>query len=234
MLYFLLKTFSVLAFSAPLPSSRAIPEKVLMSLRESHQDAVNIIRAEESISYQPLKQIAFDEKMPLKTRWKSLMLLSEVYGSKSLKDLQSAIDNKAWFMRSAGLTAMNSVDSSLAQKLALAKLKQDPSLLVRMKALEILKDSKDKNVRDLMWQKIHSSDSFHQNRGLWIRQDIARVLLQNTESQELKKWVRLLHDQEAIVKVIAATAVKKLKSSELDSSTDLSKLQKIFPLEKSI
>jgi len=234
MFYFLLKTFFVMAFAAPLPSTRPIPEKVLLSLRETHQDAVNMIRADQSISYEPLKQIAFDEKMPLKTRWKSIMLLSEVYGPKSLNDLKLAVDNKAWFMRSAGLTALNSIDSSLAQKSALAKFKHDPSLLVRMKALEILKDSKDKNVRELLWQKIHSSDSFHQNRGLWIRQDIARVLLQNPDSLELNKWVRLLHDQEGVVKIIAATAVKKLKSNELDSSVDLSKLQKIFPLEKSI
>ncbi len=233
MLYFLTQILILNGMAVPM-NSNPIPDRILFSLREPHQVAVSHLKSEKHHAYQPLKRIAFDEKMPLKTRWKSLMLLSEVYGSQSLPELEQAITHKAWFMRSAGLTALEKINQAKAKEFAFLKLKDDPSLLVRMKALELLKDSSNKDVKELMWKKIHSPDSFHQSRGLWIRQDLAQVLLKSAEIKDLKKWVKLLHDSESGVQVIAALALKKIGSNSNDESMDLSVLKKRYPLQKTL
>ena len=193
---------------------------ILSTLNHSHEQAVQKVRRQGRRSLEQLRTIAFDQATPMKTRWKSFMVFTEVLGKESLPEIKKALLSKTWYMRSAGLTAMNSLDSHAARKWAYQKLGKDKALMVRMKALEILQNSMDTKVTELFWNKLYAKDSFHMNKSLWIREDLAKLLLKKPRKKDLAKWVKLLHGEDLKLQGIASQA--------------LAKLNKVDPLSKKV
>ena len=94
--------------------------------------------------------------------------------------------------------------------MGLPKTESDPALLVRMKALEILKDETGDKYKELFWKKVYSPDSLNGKKSLWIRNDIARILMQDPRKKDLKRWVRLLHEHDRRLQTIASKALSKI------------------------
>ena len=80
-------------------------EKIFESLRLPHELAVQSIRQMPEMGLASLKEVAFSKHWPLKTRWKSFMVMTEIQGKKSVPEIKRALQSSTWFMRSAGLTA---------------------------------------------------------------------------------------------------------------------------------
>jgi hypothetical protein len=226
-LILILLVFSPSLFAAV--KNQSFNDKVLQILEKPHQEAVNQVKYQSPSSISMLKEIAFDEKQSMNIRWKSFMVLTEVEGLKSLNEIKKALTNSTWFMRSAGLTALSTLDKQGAKKWAYQKLHRDPALLVRMKALEILQSDMDESIVELFWNKLNAKDSFHLNKALWIREDIAQVLLKSPRQKDLSKWVKLLYDKEKKFQIIASAALSRLHPNQNNSSQDLSFWQKKYP-----
>lgn len=209
-------------------------DNIALALRQPHEVAIQTIKNTSSQGLLTLQEMAFNDKWPMKTRWKSFMLLTQIKGKKSIPQIKKALLSKTWFMRSAGLTALKNIDSRAAKKWAYHKLDQDPALLVRMKALEILKDERGEKVKELFWKKIYSSDSRHRNKSLWIREDLARILMKKPRKKDLKRWVRLLHESDEGLQVVASFALNKMNSSGAANSEDISFWQKKYPSYKTL
>lgn len=199
------------AFHANAAVKTAVDDvKVIESLRGPHEVAVNQVRAMGGSAIEKLKQVSFDNKLPIKTRWRAFMVFTDVAGVQSLPQVKQALVSDTWFMRSAGLLAMQKIDRQGAKKWAFKILSRDPALMVRMKALEVLEDDSSPKVRQLFWEKIYSQDSSYRNQSLFIRKDIAKILVKDPKKMERDQWVKLLHEQDRDLQAIAGQALAKI------------------------
>ena len=217
-----------------VPHEISFEEKVFHSLRKPHQQAVDSVTELGSPSYEKLQEISFNDKFPMNTRWKSFMVMTQVAGMKSVPDIKKALLSTTWFMRSAGLTALSQLDGPSARKWALQKLDKDPSLMVRMKAFEILSAKSDEQVIELFWQKLYSKDSFHKNKSLWIREDLAHRLLERPRQRDASRWIQVLHDSDPKLQVIASQALADLNKETSVGGKDVSYWQQKYPQNKNL
>lgn len=186
-------------------------ESLVGILRQPHQMAVQEIKALGPQAYVKLGEISFNSKWPMQTRWKAFMALTQAQGKKSINEIKKALTSTEWFMRSAGLTTLQKIDPIAVKKWAFQKLQQDPALLVRMKAVEVLAEDKSAKVVELFWRSLNSSQNLHKNKSLWIRGDIAKILSRQPRGKDLPRWVSLLHDPDNQLQLIASRAIGELK-----------------------
>lgn len=193
------------------------PQSTIKSdLNQPYHRALSKLRAQNvEGAYKELREIAFSKNEQMPIRWKALMLLSEVGGDKANFEIKKALVRPEWFMRSAGLTAMSQLDANGAKKWAYKLLSSDPALMVRMKAFEILKDKDDLQVRKLFWKKLFAKDSFHNQRSLWIRNDLALHLSKKPKQSDLAQWVKLLHEKEDQFAIIASQALAEINKDKV-------------------
>ena len=115
-------------------------------------------------------------------------------------------------MRSAALTALERINRSMARRQAFDRLNKDPALMVRAKALDILQSQFGEDVAELFWKKFHSADSFHNNRSLWIRKNLAVSLMKNPRKKDTQCWIQLLHGPDEDIQQVAALALSKINN----------------------
>lgn len=198
----------------------------------NHNQLVQKVKNEGPLVVGVHKKRAFDSQLPMTQRWQSFMVYTQVRGKKSLPEIKRALTSKTWFMRSAGLMAMEKISIQSAKQWAYQKLMADPALMVRMKALEILQKSMDEKVITLFWSKLYASDSFHQNKSLWIRQDIAQQLAKKPRKKDLKKWIKLLHEEKQDLQNVAAQALAKMNKVSHPQGQATSYWLKKYPSKK--
>ncbi len=229
----MLQIFSCLFFSTALfatPNPQSVQPQIEGLLLNDFERAVTSVERYGEPAYEVLQALAFDDRLPMENRWKSLMVLTKLAGHKSLPVLEKALQDRHWFMRSAGLTAIGSVDKKKSVQWAYKKFKSDPALMVRMKAFELLRDKQNNSITELFWHKLNSADSFHQDKSLWIRQDIAYELLQRSRKKDLKRWVDVLHGKDSKLQAIASQALSKLSGqTSLSVESHVSYWKKIYP-----
>lgn len=222
-----------LVFAAP--RSQNVREQVKSLLSKGRTEASSHMRylgAKEA--QESLRSLAFDESQKLQTRWRAIMHYTHLTGEKSVPVLKKAMLDKAWFMRSAGLTALTEINAKAAKKWAYQMLDKDSALMVRMKAFEVLKTSKNHKIRKLFWKKLFSQDSFHNNKSLWIRDDLALKLAEAPTQKELSLWVRLLHDKEHRFQKVASDALAKITKRGPADEVSLSYWKKRFPTSRNL
>lgn len=218
-----------------------MPTVVMAALTQnsSTTDVVEALRSPRLVAAQKLKgkaaaiseleRIAFSEEWPMSNRWKAFMVYSKIKKDQAVPIIKTALIHKTWFMRSAGLTALLEIDPKGAKKWAFKIFSSDKALLVRMKALEILKDSDDAKVKALLWAKLFSEDNRNNGKSLWIRGDIARVLLSRASKNQLSSWVTLLHDADQELQEIASQALKKVHGENDFEANQVSFWKDRFP-----
>ncbi len=221
-------SYSLFVWGAPSPGSSSYYQ-IEDTLKLSRFAAADQVRVQGDGLKNSLKQLAFDKKASMDVRWKSFMVYVEVEKEQSLPMITKALNDSTWFMRSAGLTALNSINKRLAQRWAYKIMQKDSALLVRMKAFEVLKDSKDSQVSHLFWKKLFSEDSQYKNQSLWIRGDIARTLLKDPKKEDHSKWVQLLHDKDKEMQMIATQALQELSSEEFKDVNEVSFWKEKYP-----
>ena len=202
----ILLCFPTLLTALPQTNSTA---SVIETLRSPRTVAAQNLKNNPQ-SVNELKQISFNKQWPMNNRWKAFMVYVEIKEKKAFPEIKQALLSPTWFMRSAGLTAAQKVDPSAAQKWAFKLFATDKALLVRMKALEILKQSSSPKVKAMFWKKLFSQDNRKGNKSLWIRADIARILLEKSNKKDLKNWIQLLHESDKELQALATQGLKKV------------------------
>lgn len=196
------------AFSA-IPSKKTNSE-FEKALSAPLKIAVSEIYKMGPTAYRELNNIAFDATQSMNVRWKSFMVMTTIGGDKSLPEIDKALRDSVWFMRSAGLLAMQKVDRDKAINWARHLFKNDPALLVRLKATDVLRTVPDDTTKDLFWEKLYSKDNFHRDESLWIRDKIAAHLADYPRKQDFTKWKKALFDGDLKVQNQAVRAIEKI------------------------
>jgi hypothetical protein len=162
-------------------------------------------------SYKDLKAIAFSDREDMSARWNSLMKMTKMKKHESIVDLKRALTSKIWYMRNAGLIALDSINPDLAYEVAKKQL-EDPALVVRSAAVDILAKNKKKiaEVRELLWKEIHSKKNKIKAKSLWIRPQIGQYLANEPQANEREKFLTLAEEKDDEVRGIAQKALLKL------------------------
>lgn len=228
-------SFLVLTSMSHAAVPRASTATSIKEFEMDHALGVKSLKQKGAASHNQLRELAFDSGQPMKTRWKAFMLYTQVKQKASFPIIKKALLSKTWYMRSAGLTALQKIDRQAAKKWAYSKLNQDPALLVRMKAFEILKNDSDPKIKALFWKKLHSKENVHKNKSLWIRSDLAKALMKLSDANDSAKWARLLYDQDEKIRKVAALALGRIhRKDQSQSVLSLKDWQAKYPQSKTL
>lgn len=169
------------------------------------------------------------EKKSMQVRWKALTLAAYLKKNKAMPELEKALKSKEWFMRNAGLVAIQSFDARKAE-MAAKDLIKDKALVVRSAAVEVLGAGAGMTqaTRDLFWEEMNANYNFRQKQGLWVREQILEKLAQNPEKNEMPLFVKALKE-EPKMHATAIVAMEKIAQTKLGkANTTIEQKRKLW------
>jgi hypothetical protein len=158
-------------------------------------------------AYKHLREIMFTANEKVEHRWNATLVLAQIGGSDSLPDVEKALKDSSWFMRSAGLLATSLIDKRRGYAAARNLMSRDPALLVRASALQVLAQDTQLD-RGYLWKELYNPLNFNGGHGLSIRQSILKVLGQNAQRSEAGKFSALMRDADTQVQALAEAGLK--------------------------
>ena len=163
-------------------------------------------------SYKELKAKAFSETEVMAVRWNSLMEMTRMKKHESVIDIKKALGSNTWYMRNAGLIALHSINPEMAFDVAKKQL-DDPALVVRSAAVDVLSKSKNKvaEVRELLWKELYSKKNKVKTKSLWIRPQISQYLAVNPQASERERFLALADEKDEEVRTHAEKALQTLQ-----------------------
>jgi len=204
-----------LVFAAPLNKSinPEFPQNVSKETIRSlivKTDRTDDIKKLGPAGYMQLRDIMLSSNEQVEHRWKATLALAQIGGVDSLPDIEHALKDSSWYMRSVGLLATSLVDRSRATDVAKKLMSADPALLVRASALQVLAQEKDVD-RNFLWKELYNPRNFSKGQGLSIRQSILKVLSQNALKSESQKFIALSREGDGAIKKLAQSGLDSLK-----------------------
>ncbi len=187
--------------------------KMILNLPLENRTHV-FLKYDTNLLFYLLKKIALSDRESMHTRWNALISLAhsvEPYRARAV--LRSLFSHPVWFVRNATLLAMEVVDTRLALQYA-DKLLDDPSLVVRTAAVDLIRRQKASRYKLRLIEKLNAKDSFYKNSSLWIRHHIASALADFAISGDKALFVSLLKDPDPRLHSIALSALKKINTQK--------------------
>ena len=160
-----------------------------------------------------LASIAFNDSLTVKTRWRALMALAVTEEEKSLVHLERAVRSKDWFMRNAGIIAMNQIDPEKALTWA-RRMIHDPALVVRTTVVLVFQKRGQISDIDLLWRELDNEINFKRGESLWIRRHIVTALATLSSPSDVPKFLKLLDDSDQRVRKASVMALESLTGNE--------------------
>ena len=199
-----------LASAAAIPNSTTSSNQVLKALQAPHQYAVQEIYSLGPKGYKELYRISFSQNYSMPLRWKAFMVMTGIGRGKSLPEIKKVLKAKEWFMRSAGLLALEKVDQKQAVQWAKRMFRKDKAMMVRAKAIDVLRNNPSASVRKMLWKKLYSRENYHRQKSLWIRKQILSYLIDYADQKDLKKIKKTLYDRDPRLHKVAMSGLEKL------------------------
>ena len=180
-------------------------------------------------SFIVLKNLVFSDKEKMPIRWKALISLARLYPEKSRPLVQNALYSSVWFLRNAGLIAMEIIDRKAGLRWA-GDFLHDPSLVVRTAAVNMIKKHKASQYKIQLLGKLNAPDSFYKKKSLWIRYHIVSALAAFCEPGEEKMFISFLRDSDERLHPSAIVALEKLTGKTFRPSDE--KQEKVAKTQK--
>ncbi len=154
-----------------------------------------------------------NKALPMGERWKSFMSWA-----KSQREVmvfaKLAEDHNDWLVRNGALVVTQSRSFSKGRDLALILL-NDKALIVRMAAVEVLKESiEDQEIRSQLWSALSAKRNFHKGYSLPIRSLIVEVLGSHLPSVEQKKFAALAKEKDQEIRRVAAATLDRVQMTQ--------------------
>jgi len=187
---------SFAAVAAPHSGSNLSNEnKILGWVKENTTSSFKKIVEAGPDGYRFLKRTSFSGSSHPSDRWSAFLTLVRIGKEKSLPEINEALESKDWFMRNAALIAMQKIKFSKAVPKAMETFKEDPSLFVRAKSLEIVALSPNDKLFATLWGQLWDDKNFYRGQGLWIRDKIVKTMSNVATRKDLKYLAKLLRSQ---------------------------------------
>jgi hypothetical protein len=190
---------------------KEFPAKVpISSVRELLRDSEQIAKLKDlgPEGYKQLREIMLSEKEPMGARWNAILAMARIGGEESQPDIDLALHHSIWYMRSAGLLASSIIAKDRGTAQAKKSLRNDPALLVRATALQIL--AQEKNIdREFLWSELYNPLNFHKGESLSLRLSLLKILAKQIRKTESSKFVALMRDKEPGIQNLAKNVLEK-------------------------
>lgn len=183
--FFVLLTNSVYAS----PSEISIPDILSKPIVERAQE----IRELKDEGHRLLASAAFDVRNGLQLRWRALTTMGRLGVEEFRAEIERALSSREWFMRNAGLIAIQNSDRDLALRWS-TRLLSDPALVVRTQAVRNLIQIDGREAEGKLWEQVFSRSNFRGQESLWVRGHIAEALAHFASKGRVKNFQRLLLD----------------------------------------
>lgn len=144
-------------------------------------------------AYKHLREIMFSGKESVENRWAATMTVAKIGGAESRPDINTALQNQVWFMRSAGLLANSLISKDKGAAKAKEFMHKDPALLVRATALQVLAQNENFD-RDFVWKEVYNPINFNNGQSLSIRLSMVQLLAKRVKKTETNKFIALMRE----------------------------------------
>lgn len=133
-----------------------------------------------------LIKVMKEEKFPEHNRWQATMLLGQVMGKKSAPFIAKFIDHPHWMMRLASLKALMGLRQS-DYHAVYAKALKDPSLIVRVQALDNIARMNISSMAPQVWNMMYDQSNYSGNAGKRKRTSIVRTIIRTIGDLKFEK-----------------------------------------------
>jgi hypothetical protein len=164
-----------------------------------------------------LRATAFNDKAALQSRWRALTTLGRLDAARFASDLERALTGKEWFMRNAGLIALQTANRDFAVKWSM-RLVTDPALVVRTQAVRNLIQLDGRESEALLWREIFSARNFRGRQSLWVRAHMAEALARFGSPGHARAFRRLLLESDERLHKWAVMGLEKTTGFKMTES----------------
>jgi hypothetical protein len=169
--------------------------------------------------YEFLAHTAFDKRNGLQTRWRAITTMGRLDPDGFRKELNRALMSGEWYMRDAALIALQTDERPRAVAWSM-KLLDDPALMVRTQAVRNLIQLNAREAEGKLWDAIFSAKNFRGHQSLWVRAHMAEALAGFSGPGRIKKFQRLLMDEDERLYKWAITGLEAAAGYKLGDKTD--------------
>ncbi len=138
-----------------------------------------------------LIKVMKDDKFPDQNRWHATMLLAQVMGTKSSAFIAKFSEHPNWMMRLASLKALLGLRQDSYHAVYSRALK-DPSLIVRIQALDNIAQLKVKSLAPEVWQMLYDQSNYAGDVGKRKRTSIVKSIIRTLGDLEYTKATPVL------------------------------------------
>lgn len=161
-----------------------------------------------------LIKVMKEDKFPDQNRWHATMLLAQVMGAKSAAYIAKFSEHSNWMLRLASLKALLGLNQDSYHGVYSRALK-DPSLIVRIQALDNISQMKITKLAPEVWQMLYDQSNYAGDVGKRKRTSIVKSVIRTLGDLEYQKATPVL-----------ASLIQKDKYTDLADDLDYS-LEKI-------
>lgn len=133
-----------------------------------------------------LIKVMKDGKYPDQNRWHATMLLAQVMGTKSAPFIAKFADHPHWMMRVASLKALLGLRQDTYQAVY-AKALKDPSLIVRVQALDNISQLQIKELAPSVWNMMYDQSNYTGKEGNRKRTSIVKAIIRTIGDVKFEK-----------------------------------------------
>lgn len=123
-----------------------------------------------------LIKVMKESKFPEQNRWHATMLLAQVMGKKSAPFIAKFTDHPHWMMRVAALKALLGLKQS-DYTAVYSKALKDPSLIVRVQALDNISQMKITSLAPQVWNMMYDQTNYTGEKGSRKRTSIVKSII---------------------------------------------------------
>ena len=212
-----------------LAKTEALPPKKKGKLQKiSHKEtlkkALNLPLNQRSQFFQKrphyfahLQQIFQDPKSSPSMKWQALMSMARLNPQKTRPLIDQALNSSDWFLKNAGLIALEITQPAKAVQKA-GQFLDHPALMLRTAGVELIRRRKAKQYKDILWTQLGDPQNFRNGKSLWIRITIAQTLSELSAPKDQDLFFALLEDEDPRIHSIALRTLQRIKPlKRLDS-----------------
>jgi hypothetical protein len=133
-----------------------------------------------------LIKVMKDGNYPEQNRWHATMLLGQVMGKKSAPFIAKFAEHPHWMMRVASLKALLGLRQSEYHKVY-AKALKDPSLIVRVQALDNISQMKISPLAPNVWNMLYDQSNYSGEAGNRKRTSIVKAVIRTLGDIKFEK-----------------------------------------------
>jgi len=143
-------------------------------------------------------------------KWQALMSMTRLNPQKAKLYIDQALNNSDWFLKNAGLIALEIIQPKSAVRKA-AQFLDHPALMLRTASVELIRRRKARQYKDILWTQLGDPQNFKNGKSLWVRYTIAQTLSELSDSKDRDLFFALLEDADPRINSIALRTLQRIK-----------------------